>query len=549
MVDVYKRNPNLKAVNVKHDFTTEEIEEYVKCMEDPIYFIEKYIQITTLDQENPIKTMELYDFQKDIILKYRDNRFCIVKCSRQVGKSTITCAFVLWSVLFQANYSVMILANKKDTASEILGKIQFAYERLPKYLQQGVEEWNKMSIELENGSRIKALPTSSSSARGGTYNLVLLEEFAFVEDTIADEFFASVFPTISSGKTTKLFIISTPNGLNHFYKYWEDANKEKNEGWNGFTPIEAHWSQVPGRDQDWYETQIRVLGEEKFLQEYGGDFIGSSNTLISPAKLKILPWKKPLYIKSDLHVFEEPVAENIYFISCDIAEGVNQDYTAFHVIDCTKMPYKQVARYKSKQVSDILFPTILHNVAKYYNNAYVFCEVNMGDKIPHILYHELEYENLLCTQQNGRAGQCLILGPTKVRGKLGLNTNLHTKKLGCSNLKLLVESDRLLIQDYDTIREFTTFIAADKAKNGYSAQPGLHDDLTMALVLFAWMTTQQTFLDLTDINTRQKIIKERESSQEMDVPFPSFYWSEEDRGSSFREADGTLWIFEDDSFE
>ncbi|NBP56519.1 terminase [bacterium] len=529
---VYKGNPNLKATNISIEFTTEQVEEYVKCSQDPLYFIENYIKIVTLDEDEPEKYMKLYDFQKDIIKVYNENRFAIVKCSRQIGKSTITCAYVLWSILFKENYKVLILANKSDTAIEILGKVRFAYEQLPRWMQQGVGEWNKHSILLENNSLVKAVPTSSSSGRGGTYNMVLLEEFAFVDESIAEDFFASVFPVISSGKTTKLFMISTPNGMNHFYRYWTDAVSGNNQ----FIPVEAHWSQVPGRDQDWYESQIANMGEEKFIQEFGGDFLGSSNTLISPAKIKTIKWQEPKVVQNGVNIFKTPEKDHVYFIIVDVSEGVGQNYTAYQVIDGTDGNYEQVARYRSNKIADIMVPTSVVNVAKYYNDAYILVEVNTGDKIPHIIWNDLEYENLLCTCDKGRGGQNLTLGPGKNRPRLGLKSTPHTKKLGCSNLKLLIEQDKLKIHDFETLSEFTTFVSSSNAKNGYAAEPGRFDDLVMCLVMFAWMTSDTLFMQLTKSNARQQAIKENEDEL---IPFPILYRPEDD--NFYVDDIGTRW--------
>lgn len=259
----YKSNPNLKAGGVQFIFTKEQIKERIKCMKDPIYFIQKYMKIVHVDRG--LVPFDLYDFQKDLLRSYINNRFTIAKLPRQVGKSTVTIGYILWTVLFGPMQNIAILANKASTARDILAKLQLAYEHIPLWMQQGIMSWNKGSIELENGSKVIAAATASSSARGNTYNVIFLDEFAFVPKNIAEEFITSVYPTISSGKTTKVIMVSTPNGMNLFYKYWTDAVN----GRNLYTPIEAHWSVVPGRDEKWAEDQIKQLGEEKFDQEFG----------------------------------------------------------------------------------------------------------------------------------------------------------------------------------------------------------------------------------------------------------------------------------------
>lgn len=534
----YNSNPNLKASGVPHAFTEHQITEYIKCANDPVYFAETYIKIVSLDHGE--QTIELYDFQKEMLHKYRDNRFCIVKASRQVGKSLTTCAFVLWSVIFQEHYSAAILANKIDTAMEILGKLQFAYEQLPKWLQQGVLSWNKKSIELENGSRIKATTTSSSSARGGTYNLILLEEFAFVDNAMADQFISSVFPTISSGKTTKLFIVSTPNGMNHFYKFWTEAHLKGKE-WNRFVPIEAHWSQVPGRDQEWYETQIRLMGEAKFNQEFGGDFVGTSNSLISPKLIETMHWKKPVKEEDGVKIYDTPVSNSIYFLTVDIAEGIGEDYSTFSVFEVNtkeNIPYKQVATFRNRDISDLELPTVIEKVANYYNEAWILCEVNFGDKVPYILYNDIGYENLLCTQANGRAGQTLSIGLPKQRGKLGFRTASSSKRRGCDTLKVLLEEGRLVLQDFNTIEELTQFA---KYKTSFKANVGYHDDMVATLIIFSWMITDPLFTNLTNIDTRKRILKKQEEDNHN--PLPDWH-SGENFDDIYVDRDGTAWVVE-----
>jgi len=261
-IDHYLGNPNLKAKGVNVDFTTEQIGEYLKCQQDPIYFIKKYVKIVHLDRG--LVNFDLYDFQEHIVNTVHDNRFVICKLPRQSGKSTTTIAYLLHYVLFNAEVSVAILANKQATARELLHRLKLAYEHLPKWLQQGVEQWNKGTIELENGSRILASATSSSAIRGSSFNLIFLDEFAFVPHEVADEFFSSVYPTITSGETTKVLMVSTPHGMNLFYKFWNNALN----GRNSYVPIEIHWSQVPGRDEKWKEETIANTSEQQFRTEF-----------------------------------------------------------------------------------------------------------------------------------------------------------------------------------------------------------------------------------------------------------------------------------------
>ena len=301
ITDAYLGNPNLKKVNTPVEFTKEQVIEFQKCKDDPIYFMEKFMKIVSLD-EGLVK-FNMYDFQKKIVHTIHDNRFTICKLPRQSGKSTTTIAYLLHYAIFNPNSNIAILANKSSTARDILGRLQLAYENLPKYIQQGVINWNKGNIELENKSTIIAAATSSSAIRGGSYNIIFLDEFAFVPANIAEMFFSSVYPTITSGKTTKVIIVSTPHGMNQFYKLWTDAENKRND----YIPIEVHWSEVPGRDEKWKETTIRNTSAEQFQQEFECEFLGSVDTLISPVKIKQTPYITPLTSSGGLDVFEKPV--------------------------------------------------------------------------------------------------------------------------------------------------------------------------------------------------------------------------------------------------
>ncbi len=264
----YLGNPQLKAVHVNLGFTQEQLNELVRCEEDPVYFIKTYMKIVHVD--HGIIPFNLWDWQSDLINLYNNNRFVIAKIARQSGKSMVTVGYFLWYILFTTDVNVAILANKGDTARVLLARLQMAYLLLPKWMQQGIVVWNKGSMELENGSKIIATATSSSSIRGSSYNIIFLDEFAHIDNNLANDFFKSTYPTISSGKTTKVFIVSTPKGMNLFWKLWVEATKKPGEKTSHFVPFEVHWSQVPGRDQAWMEQEIANLGsQENFDQEYG----------------------------------------------------------------------------------------------------------------------------------------------------------------------------------------------------------------------------------------------------------------------------------------
>ena len=508
----YLGNPNLKRANVSVEFTKEQIQEYQKCMDDPIYFIENYMKIVSLDEG--LVPMNMYKFQKKMVKTFHKNRFTICKLPRQSGKSTIIIAYLLHYVLFNPNVNVAILANKSSTARDILGRLQLGYEHLPKWLQQGVISWNKGSLDLENGSSILAASTSASAIRGGSYNIIFLDEFAYVPSTVSEEFFSSVYPTISSGKTTKVMIVSTPHGMNMFYKLWTDAENKKND----YVPIEVHWSEVPGRDEVWKEETIRNTSQSQFNSEFECEFLGSIDTLIAPHKLKQMPYVDPIQSHADLDIFEKPDPKKTYFLTADVARGSSQDYSAFVVIDVTTMPYKIVAKYRNNEVKPLMFPHKIHEVAKAYNNCFVMVEVNdIGEQVANSLQFDLEYDNLVMASMRGRSGQILGAGFSGGKAQLGVRTTKAVKRIGCSNLKQLIESDKLLIPDYDVMNELSTFVVKGSS---WAADDGCNDDLVACLFLFAWAVDQQYFKELTDNDIRERMYKEQQDQLEQDMaPF------------------------------
>jgi len=507
----YLGNQNLKEAGVNIEFTKEQVKEYMRCATDPIYFIEKYIKVVSLDEG--LVPFKMYDFQEHMIDAVHNNRFVIGKLPRQSGKSTTMVSYLLHYILFNQSMNVAILANKQSVAKDILSRLQLTYEYLPLWLQQGIVEWNKGSIKLENGSKIIASSTSSSAIRGGSYNIIMLDEFAHVPNTIAEEFFNSVYPTISAGQNTKVIMISTPNGLNMFYYYWKGATKKPGEdGKNEYIPIEVEWQQVPQypggplRDEKWKAETIANTSAEQFRQEFECDFVGSQNTLISSQKLRSLNWSTPIKREADgLWVYEEPKPDRDYFMTVDTSRGQGKDYSAFTIIDATEMPYKLVAKYKNNTVSPMVFPTVIRAVATKYNNAGVLVEINdIGGQVADILHEDLEYENIMMTAYKGRAGQVMNggFGSSRTQSQLGVRTTVPVKKLGCSILKSLIEEDKLIVEDVDVVNELITFVAK---KNSFEADDGHTDDLVMCLVLFAWMTRQEYFKSLTDSDIRTQI--------------------------------------------
>lgn len=508
----YNNNPNLPKEDYRHAFTQQEIDEFVKCANDPVYFATTYMRIINVD--HGLMPFRMWDFQQDMLRTFHENRFAICKLPRQVGKTTTSVAFLLHYILFNENVNCAILANKSATAREIMGRLQLAFEYLPRFLQQGVKEWNKGSIELANGSRAVADSTSGSSVRGRSFNVIFLDEFAFVPNNIAEAFFMSTYPTISSGKSTKVIIVSTPNGLNLFYRMWEDAIKKRSE----YVPIEIHWSMVPGRDEEWKEQTIRNTSADQFRQEFECEFIGSTNTLIHPVKLRSLVWHDPIDIEGNLRIYKRPQPGRTYCMTVDVAEGQNLDYSTFSIIDVTEIPYRQVATFRDNKITPFLFPTIIVQTAKIYNDAFILVEINsIGLQVSDIIHFELAYENLIKIQMKGKQGQQSTPGFTK-KIAYGLKTSNQTKMIGCTNLKTLIESDKLIVNDEQTIMELTTFSADKKT---FKAEEGNHDDLAMTLVHFGWLSAQRYFKENINNDIRKTLQQEQLNIMDTDItPMP-----------------------------
>jgi hypothetical protein len=531
--DAYLSNPNLKRANTSIQWTEDQIIEFLKCKEDPVYFAKNYIKIVSLD--HGLIPFELYPFQEKLISRFHQHRFNICKMPRQTGKSTTCVSYLLHYALFNDNVNIAILANKASTARDLLQRLQLAYENLPKWMQQGVLQWNRGSLELENGSKVLAASTSASAVRGGSYNIIFLDEFAFIPNHIADDFFASVYPTISSGQSTKVIIVSTPRGMNHFYRMWHDSERSKNE----YIPTEVHWSEVPGRDENWKAQTIANTSEQQFKVEFECEFLGSVNTLINPAKLRNLVYEDPLKRNKGLDIYEDPKEDHNYFITVDVARGIGNDYSAFVIFDITEFPYKIVGKYRNNEIKPMLFPSIINEVAKAYNHSWVLVEVNdIGDQVANILHFDLEYDNILMCSMRGRAGQIVGSGFSGKKSQLGVRMTSAVKKLGCSNLKTLLEDDKLLTTDYDIISELTTFA---QKHNSFEAEEGCNDDLAMCLVIFSWLVAQDYFKEMTDNDIRKRIYEEQKNQIEQDMSPFGFISDGINEVTTFVDDDGDRW--------
>ena len=528
----YHGNPNLKPLAYQHDFSQEEIEEYIKCKNDPVYFIENYVKIITLD--SGLQPFKLYDCQKKKVECIMNNRRVVLMEGRQQGKTVTSAACILHYTIFEEDKTVAIMANKSAAAREVLNRYQIMYENLPIWMQQGVKTWNKGDVELENNSKVLTAATTAAAIRGKSVNWLYIDEAAIIPNNVADEFFTSVYPTISAGETTKILLTSTPLGYNHFWKFWNESL----EGVNGFENMFIPYYEIPGRDDKWLEEQKQLLGDVKFNQEVMCEFLGSTNTLINAQTIQRLSTKDPEFTNNGLDIYESPQENHYYAITVDTSRGIGGDYSAFVVVDITEMPYKVVAKYRDNKIAPMLYPDIIGKVGKDYNNAFILVEVNdIGQQVVEILHQEIEYENILSTV-NEQQKQYVSPGFGKST-KHGVTTSKQVKRQGCFAFKSLLEEQKMLVFDEHIIHEISTFT---EKGNTYQADEGYHDDLVMCLVLFGWLSSQQFFKDMTDINTREGLYKQQMGDIETNLtPFIRLEGQEEEA----EVIDGDLWLTDD----
>jgi len=517
----YLGNPNVKRDGIEQEWTADEVREYAKCMNDASYFAENYLKVVNLDRG--LVPFNLYPYQKDMFKHFEDNRFSIVLACRQSGKSISSVAYLLWYALFNPEKTIAILANKGATAREMLSRITLMLENLPFFLQPGCKSLNKGSIEFSNNSRILAAATSGSSIRGLSVNLLFLDEFAFVEN--AGEFYTSTYPVVSSGKTSRVIITSTANGIGNIYhKLWEGAVQETNE----FKPFRVDWWDVPGRDEEWKRQTISNTSELQFDQEFGNTFMGNGNTLISGDKLLQLKSGNPLYRQEGVAVYTKPIEKHEYLMFVDVAKGRGQDYSTFNIFDITERPFKQVAVYRNNMISPLLFPDIIYKYANTYNEAYVVIESNdQGAVVANGLYYDLEYENTH------------VESMVKA-GAIGMTMNRKVKRIGCSNLKDLIEQDKVELVDSDTIIELSTFVARGSS---FEASDNNHDDLVMNLVMFGWFVSSPFFNEMTDIDIKDMMYREQIAAIENELT--PFGFTDDGLGPEYEvDAEGNAWTTE-----
>ena len=518
----YLGNPSVKRDGVETEFTKPEVQEYAKCMKDPAYFARTYLKVISLDQG--LVPFDLYPYQEEMFKHFNKNRFNIVLACRQSGKSISSVAYLLWYACFHPEKTIAILANKGATAREMLARVTLMLENLPFFLQPGCKALNKGSIEFSNNSKIIAAATSGSSIRGLSINLLFLDEFAFIENDA--QFYTSTYPVVTAGKDTKIVITSTANGIgNVYHKLWEGAT----QGTNEFKPFRVDWWDVPGRDEKWKEETINNTSALQFDQEFGNTFHGRGNTLIDANHLLSQKAVDPSFYKENISVYKEPVEGHEYVMTVDVSKGRNQDYSTFTIIDCTTKPFEQVCVFRDNKISPMLLPDICYKYAKTYNNAYVVVESNdQGAVVCNGLYYDLEYENM-------------FVESTIKANALGATMTRRVKRIGCTTIKDLIEQKKLMIYDAQTIIEMSTFVSRG---NSYMAVPPNHDDLMMNLVLFAWFTTTDVFENLTNIDMKNMLYKERLAEIQDDMlPFGFVDAGvENDINKGVPDGDGNVWF-------
>lgn len=496
----YLGHLKLRKTGTKIEVSDNEMEEFVKCFNDPIYFLKTYCEIVSLD--HGVVKFRPHAYQKKMLRLMHENRFSIILAARQMGKSVCIAGYLLWCAIFAKDQNIAILANKEAQAMDTLERLQMMYEGLPWFLQPGVSLWNSKRIKLGNGSKVFISSTRGSAARGKSITHIALDEFAFVDH--AEKFYGSVYPTISSGKKTKMIVSSTPNGMNMFYRMWQDAIDGKSE----FKPFKATWDVHPDRDEKWKKTQIANMestspgaGARQFRQEFDCVFEGSSDTLLSSECLKMLKHVVPLTQDKNSRIYEQPIKEHIYIVTVDVSEGVEKDSSVISVFDATAIPYRHVAVWQNNTTTPIKLAPVVVQIAKRYKEAFVVVENNsIGNTTATSIWYDYDYDNCLRTVDNRQNTEVRAAGDSII----GVKMTEKVKLRGCSVMKDLIESGLLEVKDRNTIEELQSFT---KTGRSWKAESGKHDDLVMTLVSFAWFTSQAYFADMVNIDTRGAILE------------------------------------------
>lgn len=470
----YSGNKLIKKADIVIEYTQEQIEILVKCATDIVWFAEHFV---TIVDANIGKTLvKLRPYQKKLLEHYMNNRFSCVLSSRQSGKSTITAIFILHYILFNKDKKAAIIANKAAIAKEIFAKVRIAYERLPFWLQCGVIEWQKTSCTLENGSNAFSVATTPEGIRGLSAQLVLMDEFAFIRHNIAEEFISGVYPTISAATDSRIIMVSTPKGFNHFYEFYNKAVKKT----NNFKHFRVDWWEVEGRDEAWKEETIRNIGKVRFASEYGNEFSGSTYTLIPNALIEKIETREPLTtdLNGFLKIYEQPRLNHIYVLGVDTSKGTGRDSSVTQVLDITNYPFRQVATYRNNQINTIKYAGEVLKIAERYNKAYIMVENNdIGEAVVNYLWNTIEYDNLVCYGK---------------KNEVGIRSTKKTKPQAAYLLRDLIETGQLELLDIETVYELSKF--TELREGVFGAEEGENDDCVMALV-WACFILKTNYLD------------------------------------------------------
>lgn len=505
---------SLRGAGEKIAMTSYELNEYIKCSEDILYFAENYYFIQTID-EGRIK-IPLWDFQKKLLKVLMDpspKRHVVVLSARQMSKTTVASIFLLHYALFSKEANVAILANNERTAREILARIQMAYQNLPLWLQQGIVigGWNKSTLHLENGIKVIASSTSSNSIRGMTLNLVFLDEAAFIPDHIWEDFFNSVLPAISAGKTSKIVMVSTPKGMNHFY----DIYKKAVDNTNNFKPVKIPWYERPDRDEEWKKNTLRDTGAIRFAQEFDCKFLGSSNTLVEGDMLERISTAEPIEIKYSgaFLVYEQPIPGAFYILGVDSAKGGGGDYSVVNVIKINNdNDVDQVAVYRCNTIDTDNFSQVCIGISNFYNNAYMMVENNdVGAMVAETIWYEYECDRIINVDPKG----------------LGVRSTRKTKLAGNLLLKKYVENGWLQINDARTLYELSRY--EEVSPNVFHAASVNDNDDCVTSLIWALYYLTTPFYDRMGNSINKKEIDRKYNIEE-----PESY---EDSGPIFMKGD------------
>lgn len=486
----------IKKGHTKDSYNNTQLSQLMLSTDDPIFFIENFVKI-----QHPIKgsiPFVMYDFQKEMVAAFAAHRYVAALTSRQMGKTTTSAAYLLWLCMFRPDTKVLLVANKFSAAMEIMNRVRYAYEECPNFIRAGVTEYNKGNITFDNGSSITARATTADAGRGLAITLLYCDEFAFVRETIAQEFWTAISPTLSTGGSC--IITTTPRSdEDQFAQIWKGANDNTDEygnpipggvGSNGFFPIKVTWDKHPDRDQVWEQEYRQKLGPQKFEQEFNCSFVSDEETLIHPMVLSTLKYHEPEFYYGQTRWYQSPEANKAYLVALDPSLGTGGDYSAIQVYQYPEMI--QLAEWKHNMTPapgqvNVLIQTLLTLQGTLLQNPeqdgdpQIFWTVennSIGETILQIIEEtgEHNFPGFMISEPRR--------GGTNRRYRKGLNTDNRKKLNACSRLKSLVETSRMQINSHELIKELKMFVATGAS---YAAKPGGHDDLVMSTLLIVRM--------------------------------------------------------------